>query len=461
MKQRLNQKQIEYVLFHLKQHVSIDELEAYFAFGEEGQKKQEINFPLSDNEINPLLIKFESDHIPVLFPMDNTDVCFSFNNGKLLFHHDFLKSAFYLLSSYQEWNSSHSDFMGRFQYKGSIQEKLDFVTKPLVNYYFDIIIQGFEQFAKGNGLLIRKKRLFDRFGFMLTHDVDRIDYYHWRETIYKWLQVFGLKPAHYHKKRLLKAAVDSLLPTFFPGYKVNPWWNFKELRKLEKNQGLKSVWYFLNRDGSPHDAKYHLEEKRIRDLVADLQRQGCEVGLHGSIKTADNAQMMKTALDRLKKITNNVVVGARQHFLKFRYPQTLQIQQFVGLHYDTTMGFAEHEGFRNSYCYPFRPYDHEKDQMMEIWEFPLAAMDTTLFGYRRLEYTEIKESVENIITEVSRFGGLFVLLWHNCNFDEYQYPGITDYYKSLLVNIAGRQPQSLTGANVLDLLSSAIIAGNH
>jgi len=45
-----------------------------------------------------------------------------------------------------------------------------------------------------------------------------------------------------------------------------------------------------------------------------------------------------------------------------------------------------------------------------------------------------------------------VMLWHNCNFDEYEYPGIKDYYFSQLQAIAKTKPESVTGADVLQRL---------
>ncbi|MCU4162542.1 polysaccharide deacetylase family protein [Carboxylicivirga caseinilyticus] len=453
MKDHLSNNQINYVLFHLKQHVDLQLLEPLFAFGEEEIRSGTILFPCTEHEMNVFNIQFNSDVIPILFSDTNRREAYSISEGNLVFHHDFLKSAFYLLSCYQEVDSKSTDTIGRFLYKGSIQDTLNAITKPLVNYYFEIIIQGFEEFYSISGIEVKRKRLFNNYGFMLTHDVDRIDYFHWRETVYQWLQVFGFKQPHYTKNRLIKSAFKSILPTLLPGLKKDPWWNFNELRLLEKKHGLKSVWYFLNQDGSPHDAKYSLEEKRIIELISDLQDQGCEIGLHGSISTANDLTAMQNAYDRLAKIKGDTITGTRQHFLKFHYPQTLIIQEQVGLKYDTTVGFAEHEGFRNSYCYPFRPYDHKNDRMMDIWELPLNVMDGTLLGYRKLDFNEMARSIELLISEIRKFGGLFVLLWHNCNFDEYQYPGINQFYETMLSDIAKTRPDSVVGEEVLKKLS--------
>lgn len=451
--------QVEYVLFHLQQHFesSID-LQDRFVFeagsGFDLKNQEKVFFCQSINELSGIKwLNYKEEELPVLFPGEPVQKWFDCQDGSLIFYHDLLKSAFYLLSGFQETQSDVTDEMGRYRFEESIQKKLGITSKPIVNYYFEIILDGLEAYCQYHQIDFKRKRLFDSFGFMLTHDVDRVDYYHWRETIYRFMQLLGLKKAHYPRKRLVKAAFSALLPTFIPSSKNDPWWNFKSLRNQERELGFLSTWYFLNRDGSPHDAKYDFTENRIQSLIQFLQKEGCEIGLHGSIKTSSSQGDMTKAYGLLQSECNSVIKGTRQHFLMMKYPSTLQIQQEAGLKYDTTLGFAEHEGFRNSYCYPFRPFDHEKDLMLDIWEFPLAMMDTTLFGYRKMAYPEMLKSSENLINEITRFGGLFVLLWHNCNFDEYQYPGISLLYKELLQTIHSKQPESTTGVNILDELS--------
>jgi len=459
MKGVLTKKQVEYVLFHLQQHFECSiSLKDRFVFdggnGFDLKNQEKVFFCQSNRELSDVKwLPYKEEELPILFPGEPVQKWFDCHDGAFIFHHDLLKSAFFLLSGFQETQSDVTDEMGRYRFEESIQKKLEITTKPVVNYYFEIILDGLEAYCQYHQIDFKRKRLFDSFGFMLTHDVDRVDYYHWRETIYRFMQLLGLKKAHYPRKRLMKAAFNALLPTFIPSYKKDPWWNFELLRSQERELGFSSVWYFLNRDGSPHDAKYDFTEKRVQSLIQFLQREGCEIGLHGSMKAATNQVDMANAYGLLQSGCGSVIKGARQHFLMMKYPQTLQIQQNAGLKYDTTLGFAEHEGFRNSYCYPFKPFDHVNDTMLDIWEFPLTVMDTTLFGYRELTDVEMLASAQNLINEITRFGGLFVLLWHNCNFDEYQYPGITVLYKQLLQTIHSEQPESITGVSVLDKIS--------
>ncbi len=87
--------------------------------------------------------------------------------------------------------------------------------------------------------------------------------------------------------------------------------------------------------------------------------------------------------------------------------------------YDSTLGFAEHYGFRNSYCLPFRPFDFRTGQAHDFLEIPLNVMDTTLHHPRYLQLApeEILPALLPMFREIERFGGVATVLWHNENFD--------------------------------------------
>ena len=179
----------------------------------------------------------------------------------------------------------------------------------------------------------------------------------------------------------------------------------------------------------------------------------CEVGLHGTFQSTISADKMFKYFQQIKEVTKNNSPGIRQHFLRYAMPLTAIIQSKTGLLYDTTLGFPLHEGFRNSYCLPFKLYNFEKDEIINLWEIPLNVMDCTLLSFNKYTYAQAMDSVNMIIEEAQKFNGIFTLLWHNNFFDEIIYPGITDFYKDLLNNIKMKNPNCMLGNEIIKCLN--------
>ncbi len=457
---RLSAKQIDYTLFHFKQHWKEDKnISNLFRFvnNYETHYKEfagKIIFPLSDSPVpQPIDLTVFNTCFPVLFSLSPSSKLFDIdNNGNLIFYHDYVKSVFYLLSGWQELQTCNRDFIGRYPHDISIQNRLKSTKLPLVNYYFEAMVQGFEAFGIFHNKLIERKRLFPDFGFLLSHDVDRIAFYHFREIFFKLKQYFGLSDRYYSKSLTLKLFFKGLLFRLNPFRKNDPWWNFDKMVEQEKRLGIRSSFFFLKQEHSNMDSRYQFSDKKIKRLIKELLKDGFEVGLHGTIHSAKHESSMMQQVREITKAIGHKPKGARQHFLRFFHPNTFRLLVKAGIKYDTTLAFAEHEGYRNGYCYPFKPYDFERDEMIDIWEIPLTMMDVTVLNYRGLDYEEIENSTRQLITEARKFGGIFSLLWHNCRLDEYQYPGITAFYNRLLELIVESKPTSLTGRKLIETI---------
>lgn len=160
----LNKQYIDYIFFHLSFFVDLTELHSYFKISENYKEMVSgklVFFPLSPEKLNNekiLLI----DSIPILFPIEKINKPYELVDGCLIFRHDLLKSAFYLLSGYQEYESGKTDKYGRFPFAGSIQEKLGIVEKPVVNYYFEWIINGLNEFCAFHKSCLFRKNLYKK-----------------------------------------------------------------------------------------------------------------------------------------------------------------------------------------------------------------------------------------------------------------------------------------------------------
>jgi hypothetical protein len=120
--------------------------------------------------------------------------------------------------------------------------------------------------------------------------------------------------------------------------------------------------------------------------------------------------------ERIETALGEPIFGGRQHYLRFHVPTTWRQWEQAGLQYDSTMGFADYEGFRCGTCHPYRPFDLEQDREMMIEEVPLIVMDTSLFHYRKMSHDQGKDRVLDLACRCAEVGGTFTLLWHNTSF---------------------------------------------
>jgi peptidoglycan/xylan/chitin deacetylase (PgdA/CDA1 family) len=452
MNHRISDSEIQYLMDHLDALYSGTSIRQYLSLN----KQENLFVPLSEKPFDPERV-MRIDEIPVLFPCSDKEKWYSENGKRVLFHHDILKSAFYLLSGYQEHHFSEPDHYGRFPWNSSIQYSLGITQKPVVNYYFELILDAFERFCQLNGLEFKRKTR-EAPTLFLSHDVDRIRKYTLRNLVISVFQVLGIKSGSLASGDQLKMIRDYAKGILL--FRKDPYWNFQEMLTLENELNISSTWFFLEKT-KLDNSRYHFSDIQIRDLIANLSDSGHEIGIHGSHESSEDQHAMNAGIQRLNAVCKSPVTGIRQHFLKFSNPATSGIQVNAGLEYDATLGFAEQIGFRNSYAYPFRLYDFENCKAMDIWQLPLNVMEATFMEYLKVPTASIPETIQPLLDEVIRFNGVFSLLWHNCRLDEEWSPGINELYRRLLNEIMKSGFISRTGQQTIDLFKSGDVSGKN
>lgn len=460
MQAPLNRQQLHYVLHHLGHHLcGWDKVSGFIFYGDNCISiNKSINFISSHKpyiEDDVMLV----DDIPVLFPCSENARFYTLTEeGNLQFHHDILKSAFFILSGYHEWdNPELIDAYGRYDYNGSVQKELNIIDKPLVNYYFDVIIDGLEAFARFHSLELRRRHPFSGPVLLMTHDVDRINFFKIKSVLSRWLDVFVKGDSQYCFIDRLRFAWHSSLRYFAPlAHPENLYYSFPFLIQTQKKHKIRSTWFMLNKRRGEPAGDYTFNRKPIQQLVKYLLNNNCEVGLHGSFWSSKSVENYHDEVSQYIKYFSIEPNGARQHYLVGTLPELFRFQSSAGLVYDSTMGFSAREGFRHGYCHPYHPFDHDNQMMLPLWELPLLAMDTTLFEKRGLENQRILESLDQLLSECRRFNGVFTFLWHNCRNNQRVSPGINLFYDELCSFIMQRVDSSLTCKEAIDIFEQQI-----
>jgi len=239
-----------------------------------------------------------------------------------------------------------------------------------------------------------------KFAVCLTHDID---------SVYRTIPGRGFNLAKSVYKRDKNEFSRSIKGAF---NKRNPLCNFEEIMDLEEKYGAKSSFYFLALKSGDQDYSYDIMD--LKDDIRNIRDRGCEVGLHGGHEAYNSCERICEEKKRLENALGSEVVGYRNHYLRFRTPDTWEHLAKAGFLYDTTFGYADCAGFRNGMCHPFRPYNLNTEEFIDIVEIPLVVMDGTLFQtYMKFDNDSALKFVKKIIDRVAEVNGVFTLLWHN------------------------------------------------
>lgn len=291
-----------------------------------------------------------------------------------------------LFTKQEEYSSTRCDQYDRFPYYLSRHRN---VLEPAVSKY--LIKNGLNpQYPDGK-----------KFAVCLTHDID---------TVRPGRLYLASEAAKAFVKRNIKDAVS--IPFSRINKKLNPFWNFKEIMELEAKYDAKSSFYFLTLEPGENDYSYNIED--IENELSTISNNGWEVGLHGGHESYNNLEDIKKKKQKLEKVLGKEVIGYRNHYLRFKVPNTWELLSKAGFKYDTTFGYADCVGFRNGMCHPFKPFNMNTGQQIDILEIPLTIMDGTLLkDYMRLDFKKAWEFTKDLIDTVEHCNGVITILWHN------------------------------------------------
>jgi len=349
---------------------------------------------------------------------------------------DIISAAFYLLSGWQEYFSSERDRHGRFPYTASVQQHYGFVALPVVNYYFDVLKTAVEHVS---GQLLQPRRWGSKaaeFVAFISHDIDNL------RSAWK-------APA--------KAALTQRKLSLFGKLvwqhltQSDAWDNLEAVAAQVAQYGGCSTFFMLPErrkatDGTPN-ADYRLTPG-LRKRLAQLEARGYEIGLHGSLGTSTSESQLLAE----QQLVRPAAGGQRFHYLSWEPYRTLQVLDHLAIrfHYDSTLGFAEHYGFRHSYCLPFYPLNFATGAAAKFLEIPLNVMDATLHHpkYLQLPPAKILPALQPVFAEIKRFGGVASVLWHNENFDPANTKNGPQQFHEITAHLQQQGATFLTGREV-------------
>lgn len=145
--------------------------------------------------------------------------------------------------------------------------------------------------------------------------------------------------------------------------------------------------------------------KRLNDVA--------EIGLHPSYETSRNEKIIARERDQLGKVTGRSINATRQHFLRWRMPDTFRALIANGFTEDHSIGFSDRIGFRAGTCTPFPWYDLERDEETSLMLHPFAVMDSALANHTGAGLQQALGDMKRVSDTVREVKGSFISVWHD------------------------------------------------
>ncbi len=251
----------------------------------------------------------------------------------------------------------------------------------------------------------------------LTHDIDRT------KKTYQYFTFFLKSLSKLEFKKSLYQ-----ITTFNKRFEA--FWNFEKIIEIETKYNVKSTFFFLI-ESIPFNifkisnwklslGRYDIHEPRIVSIIQYLDKNGWEIGLHGSYRSFNDANLLLKEKIILENIIKHKVVGIRQHYLNLN-ENTWRYQNQVGFLYDSSLGFTNKIGFKENRIKPFKPFSDK------FVVFPLAVMD---FCYMKTK--DRKKVLLEIINKCILENGILVINWHNDKFNEHDFQGYSGAYEEII-----------------------------
>lgn len=404
---------------HLDNGKQLTILDAFF-----GQFTEELSYLDLKNityKVQYLTNQFISeDDIPVIYG----DSSISVSENRISCGIDIFASSFFMLTRWEELVNPSRDRLNRFSAKDSLAYQCDFLSRPVVNEYVEMLWNMLTKLGYSGQ---RKDRSYQ---LLATHDVD---YLQLRNTPIKSIARTIVGDVVKRKNIMLAVtfAWDYLKSLCLP--KKDPYNSFDYLMDLSDIAGIKSYFFFMGGGRTVYDNNYTLSNAFIQKLVEKIKNRGHFIGIHPSFDAYNDSEQFLLEKKALEQSFDIHIVFGREHYLRFEVPTTWQIWDDFGMKWDSSMGYHDKEGFRCGVCYPFQVFNVRTRKMLNLIERPLIVMEGTFAQYQQnLSVEKMQENIQKLIDIVKYYNGEFVFLWHNSSFNNREWKKYQSIYEGVL-----------------------------
>ena len=338
---------------------------------------------------------------------------------------DVFSASFFMLTRWEEYVNKTRDNHNRFPVTESLAYKEGFLDRPIVNEYI--------QELKKKLLELDETLQFKRreFKITLTHDVDApLLHYnfikHIKASIMDILQRKSIK-------LFCQRNIDYILTKL--KLKNDAFDTFDYLMDISEKIGVKSYFFFMGKGVTSYDNMYSSSHSFIINLIKKIKSRGHLIGIHPTYDAYNNAILFKQEKEELEKNLQTKIEFGREHYLRFEVPTTWQIWEDNKMKWDSTLSYADKEGFRCGVCYEYSVFNILTRKKLKLKEKPLIVMEGTFAAYQKeVAPEEMENKIVYLLEKVREYNGEFVFLWHNSSFRTNEWKKFAYIYEKVLVS---------------------------
>ena len=301
---------------------------------------------------------------------------------------DIFAAIFYLVTRYEEYLPHEKDEHDRYKSSNSILENPAFNFSPIVEIWLDFFKH---ELLKVNPDMIFKKHDFE---YQPTFDIDNAFQFLGRNWLKKPPNIFDTTCRNVLQKK-----------------QKDPYDTFNFIQVEIEKYKLDPVFFVLLSDEDENDSNVSPDSKILHDTVLYLAKY--PIGIHPSYN-ANNAEKVKTEIEKLSEIIAQPIMLSRQHFLKFKFPETIYNLISNNVQKDYSLAYPDIIGFRAGYSREIIFFDLTKNIITDFVLQPTCWMDATYEYYQKHMTTdEIINNFSSFLYLLKKINGKLVLIFHN------------------------------------------------
>lgn len=317
---------------------------------------------------------------------------------------DLFAAAFYLVTHYEKYQAQHIDAHGRYDPAAYPSAKWHLDRVPLVHRYATLLGETLERYFPQKIAISPPP-----FAAEITIDVD----FPWKYRHKGWAGWGGGLARDL--ARLQPRVAAERLRTLVT--RRDPYYTFAQLRDLCPPEQTR-FFFLVSGRRTRHDSRYSWRHRPYQHLIQEIQAAGYGIGLHPSYATMTDPAQLARELGGLASVVDVPIRHSRQHFLRYRFPETPRQLLEAGIRDDYSLCRYDRGGFPGGMARPYPWFDLPRNHVTTLRLHPAQLMDRTLQAYLALDPSQALAHFHQLLDCTRTVGGTFSLILHNDSLSE-------------------------------------------